>query len=51
MRSKNMGKAKPESTMNGLDEVGKAWNEANQAFKKGSLACGRRRSGGRRESH
>ena len=50
MRSKDLDNAKPESTMNGLDEVGKAWNEANQAFKMGSLACGRVRSGGRRES-
>ena len=33
-----MDKAKLESAKNGLDEVSKAWDEANQAFKKGSLA-------------
>lgn len=35
---KNMDKAKFESAKSGLDEVGKAWDEANQAFKEGSLA-------------
>jgi integrase len=35
---KNLDKAKLDSAKNGLDEVSKAWNEANQAFKKGRLA-------------
>lgn len=34
----NLDKEKFESAKNGLDEVSKAWDEANQAFKEGSLA-------------
>ena len=35
---KNLDKAKLESAKNGLDEVSKARDEANQAYKKGNLA-------------
>ena len=45
---KNLDKAKLESAKNGLDEVSKAWDEANQAFTKGSLADAFEKAKGRR---
>ena len=45
---KNLDKAKLESAKNGLEEVSKAWDEANHAFKKGSLADAFEKAKGRR---
>ncbi len=35
---KGLDKAKLESAKSGMDELGKSWDEANQAFQRGSVA-------------
>jgi len=46
---KGLDKAKLESAKSGLAEIGKSWDEANKAFKEGSLADALAKAKGARE--